>query len=364
MINRKKEIDELVESMMQKTTNNPRDYCFNYIVSRYPKVSHEVFGFPGKFIKSLDRIAYKEDGLKLELDIAELVEKDEFIKQKSTINVEHQTTPIEYGKIDPIYDYKIHLIHENNLPSISIVITSIEQEKQMKCYESQNNVFNVYYIEVKEKDICEKLNILRNITNSEEISQKEAIYFTYIVIFVDRNIDKRIVEEISHIFMHVKMNSYLRLDIHHVLKIMIKEIFKDNKQKTRELLTMITKTLNEKEFCELTREEQFKADIARKDELIENRDEMLAKKDEMISEIKTENEKKISEIKTENEKRISEKDKEISEIKTENEKKISEKDKEIYEKDKEIYEKDVMLAKKDEELEILRLQIKQQNSKQ
>ena len=176
---------------MQKTTNNPRDYCFNYIVSRYPKLSHEVFGFPGKFIKSLDRIAYKEDGSKLELDIAELVEKDEFIKQKSTINVEHQTTPIEYGKIDPIYDYKIHLIHENNLPSISIVITSIEQEKQMKCYESQNNVFNVYYIEVKEKDICEKLNILRNITNSEEISQKEAIYFPYIVIFVDKNIDKR-----------------------------------------------------------------------------------------------------------------------------------------------------------------------------
>ena len=80
---------------------------------------------------------------------------------------------------------------------------------------------------------------------------------------------------------------------------------------------MTNKKLNQKEFCELTREEQFKADIARKDELIENRDEMLAKKDKMISE-----------------------------------------------KDKEISEKDVMLAKKDEELEILRLQIKQQNSKQ
>lgn len=208
-----------------------------------------------------------------------MVEKDDFIKQKSTINVEHQTTPIEYGKIDPIYDYKIHLIHENNLPSISIVITSIEQEKEMKCYESQNNVFNIYYIEVREKDICEKLNILRNITKSEEISQKEAIYFPYIVIFVNKEIDKKIVEELSHIFMHVKMDSYLRLDIHHILKIMIKEIFKDNEQKTRKLLTMITKTLNEKEFCELTREEQFKADIARKDELLENRDQMLAKKD-------------------------------------------------------------------------------------
>ena len=61
---------------------------------------------------------------------------------------------------------------------------------------------------------------------------------------------------------------------------------------------MTNKKLNQKEFCELTREEQFKADIARKDELIENRDQMLAKKDKMISE----KDKEISEIKFEYEK--------------------------------------------------------------
>ena len=65
---------------------------------------------------------------------------------------------------------------------------------------------------------------------------------------------------------------------------------------------MTNKKLNQKEFCELTREEQFKADIARKDELIENRDQMLAKKDKIISEIKSEKDKEISEIKFEYEK--------------------------------------------------------------
>ena len=107
---------------------------------------------------------------------------------------------------------------------------------------------------------------------------------------------------------------------------------------------MTNKKLNQKEFCELTREEQFKADIARKDELIENRDEMLAKKDEMISEIKTENEKKISEIKTENEKRISEKDKEISEIKFEYEKIKIKKDIQIAIRDAAIILLKIMLA--------------------
>ncbi|WP_407379761.1 hypothetical protein [Methanobrevibacter sp.] len=323
-MNRNDEIDKMVESIMRETTNNPRDYCFNYIVSRYPKTSHETFGFPGKFIKSLDRIVYKEDGSKLELDIAELVEKDGFITQKSTINVEHQTTPIEYGKIDPIYDYKIHLIHENNLPSISIVITPIEQDEKMKCYTSKNNVFNVYHIVVREKDICEKLNILRNIDMNIEISESNAINFAYIALFVTGDIDKKILEEICNMFAQVKMDSHHRLDTHHVLKIMIKEIFKDNKQKTKELLKMITKRLDEKEFCELTREEQFKADIARKDEIIENREYMLAKEKE------------------------------------ETRKKLAEKDEETKKK---LAEKERMLAEQNEKMKKLEQQIIQQNSK-
>lgn len=55
---------------------------------------------------------------------------------------------------------------------------------------------------------------------------------------------------------------------------------------------MTKKKLNQKEFCELTREEQFKADIARKDELLENRAQMIAKKDKIISELKFERDKK------------------------------------------------------------------------
>ena len=334
-MNKNDEIEEMVESMMRETTHNPRDYCFNYIVSRYPKASHESFGFPGKFIKSLDRTVYKEDGSKLELDIAELVGKDGFITQKSTINVEHQTTPIEYGKIDPIYDYKIHLIHQNNLPSISFVMTSLEHETEMKCYTSQNNVFNVYPIVVKEKDIYEKINILKNIDRNIEISQRKAMHFPYIAIFVKGDIEKDILEELCHIFTQVKMDTYLRLDIHHVLKIMIKEIFKDNKQKTKELVTMITKKLTEKEFCELTREEQFKADIARKNEIIENRDYMLAKKDE------------------ETQKKLAEKDEETKKI-------IAEKEKMLDEKDEETKK---IIAEKDEEIKKLQQQIMLQNSK-
>ncbi|MBR0270427.1 MAG: hypothetical protein IJQ68_00305 [Methanobrevibacter sp.] len=44
----------------------------------------------------------------------------------------------------------------------------------------------------------------------------------------------------------------------------------------------------QKQFCELTREEQFKADIARKNEIIENRDYMLAKKDKELNKLEVE----------------------------------------------------------------------------
>jgi len=128
--------EKLIDNMMKETNHNPRDYCFRYIVSMYPKEVHDAFDFPGEYMDNLKVEVFTEDGRNLKMDCAQLVMPKGDITCKSTINVEHQTTPIEYGKIDPIYDYKIHLIHENNLPSTSIVITSIEQEKQMKCYES------------------------------------------------------------------------------------------------------------------------------------------------------------------------------------------------------------------------------------
>ncbi|WP_407379759.1 hypothetical protein [Methanobrevibacter sp.] len=51
---------------------------------------------------------------------------------------------------------------------------------------------------------------------------------------------------------------------------------------------MTREKFKQKQFCELTREEQFKADIARKDEIIKNREYMLAEKEKELNKLEVE----------------------------------------------------------------------------
>ena len=141
--NDNEEIEELVNMMMEESVYHPVDYCSNFIYSQYPELIHELFEHPGIFLDRYGRKVYREDGTELEMDVAELVGPDDFITQKSTINVEYQTTPLDDAKIDAIFDYKLFLIHKTNLPSLSVVISNLETGKHMECYMSRNNIFNV-----------------------------------------------------------------------------------------------------------------------------------------------------------------------------------------------------------------------------
>ncbi|SDA40383.1 hypothetical protein [Methanobrevibacter millerae] len=294
------EIKELVEIMVEESIHNPTDYCSNFIYSQYPESIHILFEHPGIFLDKYGRKVYREDGTELELDVAELVGPDDFITQKSTINVEYQTTPLERGKIDAIFDYKLYLIHKTNLPSLSVVISNLERGKKMKCYESRNNIFNVLHIgKGEEEDVRKKINILKNkIESEEEISEIEGLYFSYIAIFVKPHIRKKVMEELSHIFKEIEIRDHnLRLNTHHVLKVMIKATFKDDEEKTRELLTMITQGLNKEDYSKLSIFERMAEEIRVKDEINDNNINIIFNKNNEISDLHEE----LSNLRKENE---------------------------------------------------------------
>ena len=63
--------------------------------------------------------------------------------------------------------------------------------------------------------------------------------------------------EISQLFSQInQIEPDLELDIHHILKKMIKEHFKDEENKCRELLTMISKSIFKKNLEGLTYKEK------------------------------------------------------------------------------------------------------------
>ncbi|WP_407381619.1 hypothetical protein [Methanobrevibacter sp.] len=213
------ELNELVEMMMNERNHNPHDYCFRLISSKYPKETHNVFNFPGEYANSLKLDVFTENGRNLKMDCAQLVMPKGDITCKSTINVEHQSYPLLDDKIAVLYDYKLFLIHQTNIPSNSVVITNIDPGKQILCFETHDQIYKIRFIVVTEEDISKRLTMLENIIKiKRQLSIEEALNFVYDAIFVDDEIAAEILEKLADLFSKSKMETNIQLDIHQVLK--------------------------------------------------------------------------------------------------------------------------------------------------
>ena len=273
---RKIRLSDLVDRMMAEQNHNPRDYCFRYVVDRYPKATHDAFDFPGEYVDNLKVDAFTDDGRNLKMDCAQLVMPKGDITCKSTINVEHQTYPLKDEKVEVIYDYKIFLIHQTNIPSNSIVMTNMDIGQEVLLCESHDQTFKLHVNIATHEEITKRLTILKDIIkDKKKISQKEGMYFAYIAIFV-KDYSKKIIIEISQLFSQInQIEPDLELDIHHILKKMIKEHFKDDENKCRELLTMISKSIFKKNLDGLTYKEKTEIRMNDLNQQIEQKDQQI-----------------------------------------------------------------------------------------
>lgn len=287
-------LEKLVTQMIEESNNNPRDFCFRYIVNTYPKAVHDAFDFPGEYVNNLKLDVYTEDGRNLEMDCAQLIMPKGEITCKSTINVERQTYPIR-EKVESIYDYKLYLIHKTNIPSNSIVMTNIDPGKDEIFCKSHDQIFKLKVNVVTREKISKRLKILKNkIENKKEFTQKEAIYFAYIAIFTKQ---KETMERLAYLFSQIdQMEPNLQLDLHQVLKKMIKFHFRDDINKIRELLTMISESIFQKNLEGLTYKERTEIQMKEKDEKLKEQGIKLEEKDLKLKEKNKENQKLKKEI--------------------------------------------------------------------
>ena len=93
--------------------------------------------------------------------------------------------------------------------------------------------------------------------------------------------------EISQLFSQInQIEPDLELDIHHILKKMIKEHFKDDENKCRELLTMISKSIFKKNLDGLTYKEKTEIRMNDLNQQIEQKDEENKKLKKEIEQLK------------------------------------------------------------------------------
>ncbi len=290
--NKSMSIEELVMLMMDEKNHQPKDLSFRLITHRYPKSSHITFKFPGKFVKALKTNIFTDDGRNLEMDFGEVVNPDGIITQKSVSNVEHQSELPKPVKIDAIFDYRIGIVHENNICPFSIVITNIDPGEKLQCYESHGQIFYIYYIYVDSEEIRKRLSILTDIVKSSKVlSQSEALNFAYIAIFVKNDEAKEILEKLAQLFRDAKIKEdELQMDLHHVLKKIIRYQITDE-NKIKELLTVITQAITPEEYEKLTSHQKTILDLEEQKQICIQQQQENAKKDEIIAQLKKENAK-------------------------------------------------------------------------
>ena len=103
--------------------------------------------------------------------------------------------------------------------------------------------------------------------------------------------------EISQLFSQInQIEPDLELDIHHILKKMIKEHFKDDENKCRELLTMISKSIFKKNLEGLTYKEKTEIRMNELNQQIEQQEHQIEQKDQQIEQQDEENKKLKKEI--------------------------------------------------------------------
>ena len=287
------EIEKFVESMLDEREFHSRDGSFRLITSRHAPACHVTFEFPGEFVKIMPSNITTEDDRDIEMDFGEVVLPKGVIKVKSNSNVEHQSLLPDDDKLDAMFYYGIGMTFENNLPSAHFVITHKKPEKEVVDYEVNGHVMRVYYIYVSPEKISKKLNTLKDIISTKkELTEEEAMIFPYIAIFVELDA-KVIMEELSELFARVPdLVNREKYHIFQVLKKMIKYHFKDDRNKAKELLVMITKTLTYDQFQELSDYDKvlYEKDladqkIAEKDAIIEQQKEELDKQKARIEEL-------------------------------------------------------------------------------
>lgn len=285
-------LETLVDKMMVEPNHNPRDHSFRFFVNEYPEAVHEAFDFPGKYKRKLVLNMLTATNRPLEMDCAQLIDPKDNITCTSTINVEHQTYPIE-NKIDAIYDYKIGLIHQNNIPSNSVVMTNMDLGGESILCESHDQTFKLRVNRVTFEKISKRIKILNDkIENNQKLSLNELMYFAYIAIFVDENHAKDTMEKLSLLFAEIgQIDFTVELDLHQILKSMIKFHFRDDEDFCKEMLIMISKSLYSNDYEGLTYKERSELQIKELNQLLDETSQQLDEKDLQIEHLLEENKK-------------------------------------------------------------------------
>ena len=152
---------------------------------------------------------------------------------------------------------------------------------------SHDQIYYNHYIVIDDEEISKRLKKLTNIIeNNNNLSITNALNFAVIAIFVEGKQKKKIMEKLVQLFTQIQIDSTLQINLHHILKKMIKKHFENDKNKCKEMLTMISESIFGTNYEGLICKEIDELRIKEKEEEIEYYKQQLEKSKQEIENLK------------------------------------------------------------------------------
>lgn len=177
-----------------------------------------------------------------------------------------------------MYDYKLQLTFKYKRPSLNVVVTNVGDKDHTVIYESHGDAYMVYVRVFNDKEISQRLNTLKiKIENNKKLSEIEVLDFAYVLMFAKENKAKIYSNVIVELFSEVEnLDKSQQLDIHYVLKKLIRLHFRDDENQARELLMMITKSVHPDVLENMTTLEKALKKVEEKDYELSVKDDEIS----------------------------------------------------------------------------------------
>ena len=278
----------------KKIFNNPFDASHNIMFEDAPEEYTAEIGMPGIFVEKINRNFSLTTGDKGELDSAYIADPDnKTLFTRVAVGLEHQSTPVSSEKLDQIGGYEIYLKSKTKLPTFMAVATHTDKEKShTHLFRSPTDSMDLYFPDLGKEKIYEKLNMMNNIINSENVlTNREVINLGIIVLYAPREHACEITENVVELYSKVSVNLDYNMQyiLYSVISMMIDAYFDDEKE-YKELINMMDiKTVPDiisdfestKRFITGYFESEEK--LAERDAIIADKDDIIADKDAIIA---------------------------------------------------------------------------------
>lgn len=283
----------------KKKYKDPFDSCHNIMFNEYPLEYTNNLGIPGEFIKKIDCKVDLKDSSRGQMDSAYVAKADnELLFENVAVNLEHQSYPVDDKKLNQIGKYDIQLVVNENLPTFMVVASHLDKKLSKNLLKrSPSNILKLYFLNLDEKNICQRLNRVEEIiNNNKNLTTEDLLNLGIIGLYAPRDKASEIIKRIVNLYVKIVNNLDRQMEyvLYSVLNYLIDAFTVDEKEYKR-MINMIDKNTSNESV------EEFESIKCSRRDLMNVKEELSDTKEELsdVKEALSNSEDKIASLEEE-----------------------------------------------------------------